>query len=192
MSRLYSMLLLIAAAIALLAAVLIQPRVGHPVSLWMSQSANAVSGRPAIPFAGMTADKPTIAIFILPGCPCSEAYEPHTHDLFRADGTHANIIGIVEGTAADLEAWRQRYQTPFPLVADPDHSVARSYEAKRSAYTVLITNGMTVDRLWPGYSADMLHEVGALLATAAQIPEVPIDVSEAPKSLTSGCVLSAF
>jgi hypothetical protein len=189
MSRLYSMLLLIAAAIALLAAVLIQPRVGHPVSLWMSQSANAVSGRPAIPFAGMTADKPTIAIFILPGCPCSEAYEPHTHDLFLAYGTHANIIGIVEGSIEDIQKWHQRFQTPFALISDPDHSIARSYEAKRSAYTVLITNGKTVDRLWPGYSADMLREVGTLLATTAKIPEVPIDVSDAPKSLTSGCVL---
>ncbi|MDB5345753.1 MAG: AhpC/TSA family protein [Schlesneria sp.] len=188
MSRLYSTLLLIAAAVALLAAVLIQPRVGHPVTLWMSQSANTVTGRPAIPFAGLTADKPTIAIFILPGCPCSEAYEPHTHDLFRAYGLHANIIGVVEGSGEDLEEWQQRYQTPFPLIADPDHSIARSYEAKRSAYTVLITN-RTVNRLWPGYSGDMLREVGTLLATAAKIPEVPINVSDAPKSLISGCVL---
>jgi hypothetical protein len=158
----------------------------------MSQSANTVTGRPAIPFAGLTADKPTIAIFILPGCPCSEAYEPHTHDLFRAYGAHANIIGIVEGGTKDIEKWQQRYQTPFPLVADPDHTIARSYEAKRSAYTVLVTNGKTVDRLWPGYSKDMLHQVGALLATAAEIPEVPINVSDAPKSLTSGCALSPF
>jgi hypothetical protein len=189
MSRLYSTLLLVAAAVALLAAVLIQPRAGHPVTLWMSQSANAVSGRPAIPLPGMTAGKPTIAIFILPGCPCSEAYEPHTHDLFRAYGTNANIVGVVEGTAEDIEEWQQRHQTPFPLVADPRYSIARSYEAKRSAYTVLVTNGQTVDRLWPGYSGDMLREVGSLLATAANIPEVPIDVSDAPKSLTSGCVL---
>jgi hypothetical protein len=189
MNRLSSILLLVGAAVALLAAILIQPRVGHPVTLWMSQSASAVSGRPAISLPGMTAEKPTVAIFILPGCPCSEAYEPHTHDLFRAYGTHANIIGVVEGSSKDVEKWQQRYQAPFPLVADPDHSIARSYGAKRSAYTVLVTNGKTVDRLWPGYSGDMLREVGALLATAARVPEVPLHLGEVPVSPTSGCLL---
>jgi hypothetical protein len=155
----------------------------------MSQSANAVSGRPAISLPGMTADKPTVVIFILPGCPCSEAYEPHTHDLFLAYGSHANIIGVVAGNSQDADDWQQRHQTPFDLVADPDHSIARSYEAKRSAYTVLITNGKTIDRLWPGYSGEMLQELGTLLSSSAKIPEVAMDISGTPKSLTSGCVL---
>jgi len=189
MNRLASLLLLIGAAAALLAAVLIQPRVGHPVTPWMSQAATEVSGKSVAALPEMSPGKPTIAIFILPGCPCSEAYDPYTHELFRAYGANAQIVGVVEGNTAELQKWRDQHHTPYPLVEDPDHALARSFGAKRSAYTALVIDGQTVERLWPGYSAQMLQEVGSWIAKSAKVPEVSINVTDAPSTLTSGCIL---
>lgn len=189
MKRLTTILLMIGAAVAVIAATLITPRVGHPVTPWMSEAATAMTGSPARPVPGMSCGKPTISFFILPGCPCSEAYEPFTHELFRTYGSGVNFVGVVAGDAKDVEAWRQKHGTPYLLVEDPDHVMARAYGAKRSAYTVFVAEGETINRLWPGYSAEMLREVGSLLAAAANTSEVPINVGEAPQSLTSGCVL---
>lgn len=189
MRRFFSILLLAGAAVAVLAAILITPRVGHPVTPWMSQAATAMSGTPVKPEAGLTCGKPTVSFFILPGCPCSEAYESFTHELFRAYGMSVNFVGVVAGDEQDVEAWRSKHNTPFPLIQDPDHKLARAYGAKRSAYTVLITEDQTINRVWPGYSAEMLREVGALFSATMNTPEVTLEVGDAPSSLTSGCIL---
>lgn len=189
MRRLSSILLLGGAALAVVAAILITPRVGHPVTPWMSQAATSMTGKPVLPDPGLICGKPTVSFFILPGCPCSEAYEPFTHELFRAYGTSVNFVGVVAGDEQDAEAWRSKHNTPFQLIKDPDHKLARAYGAKRSAYTVLVTDDQTIHRVWPGYSATMLQEIGALLAATMNTPEVTLDVGQAPASLTSGCVL---
>lgn len=130
-----------------------------------------------------------MVVFIRPDCPCSEAYEPYTQELFRAYQTRVDFLGVVAGEVPEAESWQQKHETPFSIVADVDRSFARGYAAERSAYTALLLDGETVHHLWPGYSAGMLQDLGERLAAATGKPEAPLLIAGAPETLTSGCLL---
>jgi peroxiredoxin len=182
-----TVLLLVSAVAVLATAVLMRPSVGHPVTPWMADAAAAVQGRIIQPLPGVSSARPLLVVFILPGCPCSEEYEPYTHELFTAYGPVAEFVGIVAGSPEEAEKWRRDHRTPFRVIADPDRAIAKSYGAERSAYTAFVLQGQIVEHLWPGYSDSMLHEVGARLATTAKIPKKKLEFAGAPKKLTSGC-----
>ena len=185
--RIIQGLLLAGAVAAAVAAVLLPPRVGHPVTQWMTDAADAAAGRPLPPLPGFDPARPAVVLFILPGCPCSEEYEPLTQRLATHVGARAQVIGVVAGTAEEAAAWQRRFRTPFPLVPDPDRSTARAMGAERSAYTALVLDGKTIHRLWPGFSAGMLQEVADRLVGATDDESGRFDATGAPGRLTSGC-----
>ncbi len=189
MRRLCSRLLIAGAIAALVAAVLVRPRFGHPVTPFMREAAAAATGRVVPRFHERARDRPLVVVFIRPDCPCSEAYEPYTHELFRAYQSRADFLGVVAGEVQEAESWRQKHGTPFGVVADVDRSLARGYAAERSAYTALLLDGETVHHLWPGYSAGMLQDLGKRLAAATGTPEASLPLAGAPETLTSGCLL---
>jgi hypothetical protein len=188
--RIATTLLLVAAGAALVGAIASRSRVGHPVTARMQTAAGATTGRSARPLPGAAWGRPTVLIFIKEGCPCSEAAETCFRRLFAAYGDRASFLGVIDGGPSEARQWVVRHQTPYPVLADPDLAIIRAYGAERSAYTALIANGGTIDRLWPGYSAGMLRELGARLAKAEGVAEVQLDVGDAPVELTSGCSFS--
>src|SRR5262249_36098060 len=129
----------------------------------------------------------TVLIFIKDGCPCSEAAEPCFRRLHEAYGRRVRFLGVVDGGPSVARDWVDRHRTPYPVYPDLELAVIRACWAERSAYAALVTAGGTIDRLWPGYSAGMIRELGARLAALAGTAEAPIDVSDAPSELTSGC-----
>jgi len=187
--RIAQILLLLGAIAAALAAVLLPPRVGHPVTQWMADAADAAAGRPVPLLPGFDPSRPAVVLFILPGCPCSEEYEPLTQRLATYVGPRAQVLGIVAGTAEEAAAWQRRFRTPFPVIADPDRAIARGFGAERSAYTALVLDGKTIHRLWPGFSAEMLREIADRLIGATTTPVEGFDTAGAPERLTSGCPL---
>lgn len=174
---------------ALVAAILLPTRSGHPVTPYMQEAADSVAGRTVTPPSETIDVRPQVIVFILPDCPCSEDYEPFTHELFRAYGSHVDFLGIVAGTEAEAVAWQEKHKTPFPVLPDPDGDIASKYDAKRSAYTALLVDRTVIRKLWPGYSREMLQELGTLAADAAQISPVPLNTEGAPAKLTSGCYI---
>lgn len=182
-----TILLLLAAGAAFAAAIATRSRVGHPVSPRMREAAGAQAGRSATMLPEEVRGKAVVLIFIKEGCPCSEAAEPCFLRLTRAYGSRIAFVGIIDGDVAVAERWIREHDTPYPVLADPDLKLIQSLSAERSAYVTLVTSDGTVERLWPGYSARMLRELGARLASIAGMAEVPLDVSDAPEELTSGC-----
>ncbi|SIO64926.1 Peroxiredoxin [Singulisphaera sp. GP187] len=187
MRKVATILLLVAAAAAFTAAIATRSRIGHPVTARMRADAGAVAGRPALSLPEAARERPTVLIFIKDGCPCSEAADPCFRRLFTAYGDRVAFLGIIDGESPEAARWTREHDTPYPVIADPDLKVVNAYHAERSAYVALVTQQGTVDRLWPGYSAGMLRELGARLASAVGVPEVRLDVGDAPDVLTSGC-----
>jgi hypothetical protein len=70
---------------------------------------------------------------------------------------------------------------------DPEMQAVKDYKAESSAYVALIASGGRVEKLWPGYSADMLNDAGERIARLAGKSMVPIDLSDAPTEMTAGC-----
>ena len=53
--------------------------------------------------------------------------------------------------------------------------------------TALVTADGVIDGLWPGCSADGMSELGRRIARLAGVAERPLDVSDMPGALTTGC-----
>jgi len=189
MKRIITFGLILGGIGALLAAIVFSSRSGHPVTPFMRQGADFVAGRKLEPLRDGLDIRPQVIVFILPDCPCSEDYEPFTHELYRAYGAHVDFLGIVAGTDAEAMAWQQQHRTPFPVLADPNGDIALSYDAQRSAYTALVKDRTVIQKLWPGYSSEMLQELGELAAAAAGISHVTLNTTAAPVKLTSGCYI---
>lgn len=185
--RIVTSLLVFAAGAALIMACVLPPRIGHPVTPLMQSAAESTAGK-LVTTLGVDSDRPTVVVFVLPDCPCSIDYEPLVHHIYRAYGERAAFIEVVAGNDAAAEQWKQRQQTPFAVIGDQGGKVAHEFAALRSAYTALVLNGR-ITKLWPGYSAEMLRELGGLIATETNTAAVSLDVDEAPKHLTSGCPL---
>ena len=54
-------------------------------------------------------------------------------------------------------------------------------------YVALVRPDGVIDTLWPGYSAEMLQDLGRRVARLARTAEVPLDVRDAPTVPTTGC-----
>lgn len=185
--RVVTLLLVTAAGAALALAFLLPPRTGHPVTPYMQSAADGTSGT-VVSRLAVDTGRPTVVVFVLPDCPCSIEYEPYIHRVHQAYGDRAAFIEVVSGDGTVAEQWKQQQQTPFTVIGDERGNVAYEFGALRSAYTALVLNGRIV-RLWPGYSVEMLRELGGLIATETETPVVLLDVDGAPERLTSGCAL---
>lgn len=185
--RVVTSLLVFAAGAALVLAYVLPPRIGHPVTPLMQSSAEGAAGE-LVTTLGLDSDRPTVVVFVLPDCPCSIAYEPYVHHVYRAHSEHAAFIEVVSGKGAAAEQWKQQQHTPFAVIGDQGGKVAHEFGALRSAYTALVLNGR-ITKLWPGYSDEMLRELSGLIATETKAAAVPLDVAGAPERLTSGCAL---
>jgi peroxiredoxin len=171
----------------------------HPVTASMMAAADAVSGGrvasvKAIGSDGRiydlsaeTADRPLVLVFIKDGCPCSEAAEPFFHQLHAAYGSRAGFLGVIDGDVAVARDWSIRHATPYPVLADPDRRIVTACAAERSAYLMLVARGGSIEKLWPGYGATMLTEVGAHLARMTELDETALDTVGAPTEMVSGC-----
>jgi hypothetical protein len=65
--------------------------------------------------------------------------------------------------------------------------IVHEYKAENSAYFAIISPGGRIERYWPGYSAEMLKEANAHLAGLARVDARPVDVTDAPAEMYSGC-----
>lgn len=180
-------LLVIAAGVVLVIAYLLPPRIGHPVTPWMESAAEDITGQ-LVTELSIDANRPLVVVFVLPDCPCSVEYEPYVHRLYQAYEDQASFVEVVAGDRHAAEEWKQANATPFRVIGDYDGKIIREFGAIRSAYTALVLNGK-ITKLWPGYSGDMLRDLGARISTATKGPSPALDLEGAPERLTSGCSL---
>ena len=129
MRKLLSSVLVIAALAAIVFAVLMRPRFGHPVTDEIRDDVVAATSTIVSPLPSVIDRRPLVVMFIIIGCPCSEFYEPFTLQLFHAFGSMAQFLGVVEGTDQEAWFWQQKQQTPFDVIADHDHSLADRFES---------------------------------------------------------------
>lgn len=191
--------LFLGGVVVLAAAFLVPPSMNHPVTPAMLAKASEATGR-RVPagrvqgtggfsdsLASLAGRRPLVLIFIQDGCPCSEAAEPYFHRLHAAYGDRVTILGVVDGDRSVADDWSKRRRAPYPILADPDHLIIDACGAERSANVALVTRAGTIETLWPGYSADMLTDLGRRLARLTGVDPIPFDTTDAPIKLAAGC-----
>ncbi len=135
----------------------------------------------------LTKESPVVLVFIKDGCPCSHAAQPFFNLLFDAYGNHARFFGVFDGSVSDAKKWAKQNQSSFPLLSDPDLRTVHEYKAENSAYVALIARGRKIEKLWPGYSVDMLADAAERLARLTGVNAKSIVIREAPTEMTTGC-----
>jgi peroxiredoxin len=171
----------------------------HLVTPAMRAATDAMTARPAPPFhtkatdgttydlAELTREAPLVLLFIKDGCPCSVDAQRFFNRLHAAYGCEIRFLGAIDADDTRARAWGRENRTTFPLLVDPDASIARAYAADSSAYAAVITREGTIDHLYPGYSVAMLGELDERLARLAGVEPRLIDTSGAPDELSTGC-----
>ena len=135
--------------------------------------------------------RPLVLVFIKRGCPCSVEFEPLFHRLAGRYRDVADFVGVIDAGADLARAYAVANKVPYRVLADPDRTIVMRLGAKSGGYVALLGSSGEVDTLWPGCSADMMRELGRRIAALGAAAERPIDVSEMPKVLTTGCPFSS-
>jgi peroxiredoxin len=138
-------------------------------------------------FSSLSNGKPVYLYFILDGCPCSTDAEPLFHELYKRYKDKITFAGVIGSDRAAAAKWAKDHEMPYTILADPKLTAVRAYNAKHSVYNVLITPDGHIDKMWPGYSQDMLREVNSHMAAVIGTPEKPFDPLYAPLKMSSGC-----
>jgi len=171
----------------------------HLATAEMIAKSRSLAGKPAFPFQAkcgdgnlyslnaLLASRPVVLVFIKDGCPCSKAAQPYFNKLYLAAGGRVDFLGIIDGDESVAARWASENATRFPVLADPEKSIIHAFEAPNSAYSALIDRGGTIQTLWAGYSVEMIHELSSAMARLTGALIAPVDVTDAPESLYSGC-----
>ena len=164
----------------------------HPVTTEMTRLADRETGAIAPSLDGVDfSAKPTVLFFIEASCPCSVEATPYMNQIQKAYGDGIQVVGVINGDAGVAKAWQNQVGSRFKIVPDPQLKTISRYHAERSVYTTLIAPGGRIVKTYPGYGQEMIRELNAKVAKIAQKNAPSIDVSKAPKRLTSGCVFAS-
>jgi hypothetical protein len=171
----------------------------HYVTPSQLAASGAWQDRPVAPFSAWGHDgkeydgqslvgtSPTVLVFIKKGCPCSVEFEPSFHRLESSYKGRVRFFGVIDGSAADARRYAEANRVPYPVLADADRTIITRFKAENGGYVALLKSGGVVDTLWPGCSAEMMKELGRKISTLAGVEERPVDVSDMPGVLTTGC-----
>jgi hypothetical protein len=131
--------------------------------------------------------RPLVLVFIKRGCPCSVEFEPFFHRLEEQYRDAADFVGVIDADLGSARAYAVANKIPYRVLADPDHAIITRCEAKNGGYVALLGVNSQLDTLWPGCSAEMMLALGRRIAALRALAERPLDVSDMPKVLTTGC-----
>lgn len=172
----------------------------HPVTPTMAMAAKTLGGQKAPDFGtidtysryctlkSLTSGKPLVLFFVELQCPCCKGAKPFVDRIQETYGDVCNVVGVINADHDTANAWSNAVGPKFRVLCDPDMAIIHSYKAQRGVYTTLITPGGQVAKAYPGYSQAMLLDIGGKIAKFAGVAPRPIKVSDAPKTLTSGCL----
>ncbi len=139
-------------------------------------------------WSGMSKARPLVLVFIRRGCPCSADFEPFFHRLAGRYRDVAEFAGVIDGDADAAPRLHHRQQDARMLCSliRTGRSSTGS-QAKNGGYVALVRPEGAIDTLWPGYSAEMMRELGRRIAELGAVSERSIDVAGMPGALTTGC-----
>lgn len=171
----------------------------HYVTPRQLVAAGALTSHPVGPITGVAHDgrrrdwmeisggQHVVAVFIKAGCPCNVEFEPFVQRLVHAYQGTVRFVGIIDGPVAAARRYAADNRVLYPVLADEQRILIGRFRVENGAYVALVRPDGVLDTLWPGYSIEMMRELGRRIAGCAEATEQPFDLSGLPGALTTGC-----
>ncbi len=105
--------------------------------------------------------------FIQIGCPVNHRAAPHFNKISATYGTKANMVGIINGSAADAKAWAKEYGAKFTILADKDMKIIKAYGAQHSPWATAVSKDGKVSKVWNSGSPSTLTALNKMAAQTA-------------------------
>ncbi|WP_406698320.1 redoxin domain-containing protein [Singulisphaera sp. Ch08] len=135
----------------------------------------------------LSAGQPVVFVFAKEGCPCNADFEPFFHRVERLYHGAVRFAVVIDGDVAAARAYAAEFKVPYPVLADPEHTLIQRFGAEQGGYVALLAGDGTIEGFWPGCSADGLRDLGRRIARLAEVEERPLDVSGMSRPLITGC-----
>jgi peroxiredoxin len=131
--------------------------------------------------------RPLVLFFIKRDCPCNVEFEPYFHRLEKQYGDVAEFAGVIDSDVETARSYAIASHLSHRVLADPGRAIIARLEARNGGYVALLRPQGEIDALWPGCSAEMIRQLGGRIAALTAVTERPVDVTGAPRVLTTGC-----
>lgn len=131
--------------------------------------------------------RPLVVVFLKDGCPCNVEFEPffqRVEKLYRAE---ARFVAVLDAGPAAARRYAEQQSVPYPVLPDPERRLIRRLKAENGGYVVLLSPQGAIAGFWPGSSAETMIALGRRISALAGVAERPLDVSDMPGPLTTGC-----
>ncbi len=135
--------------------------------------------------------KPTLLVFIEPGCPCCDAGAVYFSRIQKLYLKAANVAGVVYGPPEVASRWRKQNRPVFRVYADPDGRAARAFQAEVGLALRLIAPSGKIVVSTPGYSAGVLKQIVAQIGEVGKQRVREFVTKPATEAMASGCPLGS-
>lgn len=80
----------------------------------------------------------TLLVFLSPSCAGCHALAPELRRFARDYEKEIAVAVVCPGSSEECAQYRRRYALEFPVVADPDHAISRSFKVQRTPSATMI------------------------------------------------------
>jgi len=131
-----------------------------------------------------------VVIFLKADCECSKGFAVTATALAPHLQRFAACTAVIEGTAADADAFAAATGLAIPFIAQPGSELAREWGVQKAGCFALVAVDGSVEAVWPGISRQGLRDMAGRLGVEPPLPETLL--AEIPGAAMAGCPLDSF
>ena len=143
---------------------------------------------PALAEAILTDGRPGVVIFLKADCECSKGFAITATSLAPHLRPFADCTAVIEGTAADADAFAAATGLAIPFIAQAESELAREWGVHKAGCFALVKPDGSVEALWPGISRQGFRDLAGRLGVEPPLPETLL--AEVPGAAVAGCPLN--
>ncbi len=144
---------------------------------------------PALTPAILTDGCPGVVFFLKADCECSKGFAITATALAPHLQRFAACTAVIEGTAADADAFAAATGLAIPFIAQPESELAREWGVQKAGCFALVAADGSVEAVWPGISRQGLRDLAGRLGVDPPLPDTLL--AGLPGAAMAGCPLDS-
>ena len=133
--------------------------------------------------------RPSVVFFLKAECECSKGFAITATALAPHLQRFAACTAVIEGTAADADAFAAATGLAIPFITQPESELAREWGVQKAGCFALVAADGSVEALWPGISRQGFRDLAGRLGVEPPLPETLL--AEIPGAAMAGCPLDS-